>query len=206
MFDPNKITQTEVEFIRVYVRAMRREYSLLRSVLVLMHPEQLDMRCVVAATKAAKELQDLHAEFEQTIAAISTKHGMPCKKISEMPSADELSELFTLSFFKVVSPTPYGKKDAGWFSGEPGTLSALFKSLAKLEKEKLPNALATYFAAAFKLFSYGKNAYSLDDAPPNHWHTSQQVFKFYGHLEPQYDDDEAYDDDEDDDTEYWAVD
>jgi hypothetical protein len=206
MFDPNKITQTEIEFIRVYVRAMKREYHLLHSVLALMHPEQLGMRCIVAATKAAKELQEMQAEFDQSVALLSTQHQMRVRKTADVPTADDLADMFTMSFFKVISPTPYGKKDDGWFSGEPGTLESLFKSLKKLEKDKLPNALATYFAAAFKLFAANNKKYPLADDPLNHWNLPPQTFKFKGYA--SYKDENYEDDDEEDDDEYdyWGTD
>jgi hypothetical protein len=202
VFNPHKITQAEIEFIRVYVRAMKREYHVLQSVLALMNPTDLGIRCVVEATRAAKELQEMQAEFEQSLHALSVKHRAKAKKIVESPTDEELADLFTLSFFKVVSPTPAGKKDEGWFSGEPEMLVEMFKTLQKADKTKLPNLLSSYLNAAFKLFSLQNKKYPLADDPLSHWNLPPQTFKFNATIEYYSDDDDWEEDDEDDDEYY----
>ena len=200
MFNPDKITPLELEFIRTYVTAMKREYALLYSVLDLMDPRNLAVRDVVSAAKMARELQFMHAEFDQSLHALSSKHSFSHKKTPASPTTDELADLFTLSFFKVISATPNGKQDDGWFSGEPGAMKKLFAALHNIEKQKLPSIISPFLSAAFKLFANQSKKYPLTDYPPVPWQLNlpPQLFTFKGNFSPADEDDEEYDEDEDD--------
>jgi 23S rRNA maturation mini-RNase III len=201
MFDPNKITQVELAFIGAYVSAMRREYALLYSVLDLMDPRNLAVKDVVSAAKLARELQTMQSSFDESLHAIGKKHGSKLKSMTTAPSADELANLFTLSFFKLVSATANGKKDDGWFSGEPGAMKKFFAALQNIEKQKLPQLLSPYLAAAFKLFANNPKKYPLNDKPLDPWNINlpPQTFTFKNHLLYENDQEEYEEDDEDED-------
>jgi hypothetical protein len=205
MFDPNKITQVELAFIGAYVSAMKREYALLYSVLDLMDPRNLAVKDVVSAAKLALELQTMQKSFDESLHTIGTKHGSKLKSMTTAPSADELADLFTLSFFKLVSATPSGKKDDGWFSGEPGAMKKFFAALQNIEKQKLPQLLSPYLAAAFKLFAHNAKKYPLNDNPLNPWivNLPPQTFKFKGHPLYESDQEDYEEDDEDEDNDYY---
>lgn len=198
--NPNKINRLELEFIRAYVVAMRREYDLLRSVLDLMDPRNLNVRDVVVASKLAQDLQQMQADFDQDLQTISARYKMPQKQQSTYPSHDALADLFTLSFFKVISDTPHGPKDAGWFSGEPGVSKKLFAAFQNLEKEKLPQLITSYLLNMFKSLSKKGQKYPLEDEPLNHWNLPPNSFTFKNYFDPDDDYDADYDDDEDDDN------
>jgi hypothetical protein len=200
MFNPNNISKTEQQFIRTYVAAMKRDYHLLWSVLDLMNPVNLGVKEVVLAARLARELQQLQASFDSELLALQKKHRLRHKSFSAPePTVDDLAELFTLSFFKVVTTTPKGKKkDDGWFSGEPESWKEIAHTIQSIDVNKLPQIISSYIATlmkVFKPFDYGDN---LKDVPVNpYW---QFPFGSKNNTK-QYDDDEYFDDD-DEDMEY----
>jgi hypothetical protein len=199
MFDPNNVSKTELEFIRVYVTAMRREYALLQNVLALMHPENFDVHCVVTATRIARELQVMHAEFDSSLHALSARHKFRCRSGPDGPTVDQLADLFTLSFFKVVTDTPVGKYDDGWFSGEPGAWKKMLMSLKPTNSKHGPKNMVAYLKEAMKLFGQKSDGFILwDDTPANTWNLPKNAFKYKNKLEDfvdNYDDDDVDPDD-----------
>jgi hypothetical protein len=196
MFKPDSVSKTELEFIRVYVVAMRREYFLLQNVLALMHPDNLDVHCVVTATRIARELQAMHAEFDSTLHALESLHAFRKRNYSDGPTIDQLADLFTLSFFKVVTDTPTGKYDDGWFSGEPGAWKKMLLSLTPANSKHAPKNMLAYLKEAMKLFTQKSDMFILwDDVPTNTWNLPKNAFKFKNNLADFVEEDEDDDND-----------
>lgn len=210
MFNPNNISKTEQHFIRTYVAAMKRDYHLLWSVLDLMSPAHLGVKEIVAASRVAKHLQELQADFDRELLALQKKHKLKHKAFSQPePTTEDLAELFTLSFFKVVTKTPQGqKKDDGWFSGEPESWKEMAHTIQSIDVNKLPKIIGTYISTLIKLFKpfdYGDSGL---DAPVNpYWklpygaknNTKQHddAYYFEDYADDDYDEDDNYEDDED---------
>ena len=117
----NKMSLLEATFIRAYVLAMKRQFPVLDLVIELMNPDGLAVKDVVHATNLAQALQNIGGTFEEAVQALCLKHNFferPPRR-DPTPTLHELTELFTLSFFKVMKSTDHVKLDAGWFSGEP---------------------------------------------------------------------------------------
>lgn len=191
MFEIKKMSATELRFIKAYVDALKRDYSLLLTVIELMKPEQLAVTNIVQAARFSKAMQEMHAEFELTINALaSTAKFFRRKNTVKYPTLNELSDLFALSFFKVVTtvkagPSALSKHNGGWFSGDPYSWQNVFENL---QKNPPFNAVVTdCLKALAKMFPEMKDLYfgagPAHDAPLNFWPGKQ----------PKYDDD---DDDE----------
>ena len=200
MFDPNNVTKTELQFIRTYVAAMKRDYHLLWSVLELMNPDNLGIKEIVAAARTAQALQEMQADFDTELLALQKRHRLPPKALSlPAPSTAQLAELFTLSFFKVVTTTPKGKKkDDGWFSGEPDSWKDMMQSMQTIDVNKLPQMLSSYIATLIKLFKpFGSGFFPLEDTPVNYkWNLPGGSFNYQNNI-PEYDEDEYFDDEDD---------
>ncbi|NDD52548.1 hypothetical protein EBZ39_01495 [bacterium] len=200
MFDLNNISKTERQFIQTYVAAMRRDYHLLWSVLDLMNPANLGVKEVVAASRLAKALQQMQADFDSELMALQKKHRLKHKSFSApVPTTDDLAELFTLSFFKVVTKTPKGKKkDDGFFSGEPASWKEMAHTIQSIDVNKLPKIIGAYVATLMKLFKPFDYGAGMADVPVNpYWqlpHNTKNNSK-------QYDEEEYFEDDEDADYE-----
>lgn len=201
MFDPNNISKTEQQFIRTYVAAMRRDYQLLWSVLDLMHPANLDVKEIVVAARLAKQLQELQADLDHELIAIQKKHKLRSRVIGTAePTVAELAELFTLSFFKVITTTLKGKKkDDGWFSGEPASWQEIAHAAQSIDVNKLPKIIGAYIATIIKLFK----PFSPADNPVNppvtpYWQLpyGKKYDKKKYKEEEHFDDDDEYDNDE----------
>jgi len=153
MFNPNRLSEAEVKFIKTYVSAMKRDYDVLASVLHLMDPEKLGVQCIVQATDLAYELQELHFDFDAGLRDVAGRHKFRHMPPKPSPTTDEVADLFTLSFFKVVETTSKGSTDDGLFSGEPNSWQEVFKSLQDASKHhKLKDMMSFYTKALFNLF------------------------------------------------------
>jgi hypothetical protein len=200
MFNPNNISKTEQHFIRTYVAAMKRDYQLLWSVLDLMNPAHLGVKEIVLAARLAKELQQLQADFDGELLALQKKHRLKHKSLSPPePTTEDLAELFTLSFFKVVTKTPKGKKkDDGFFSGEPESWKEMAHTIQSIDVNKLPKIIGAYIATLIKLFKPFDYGIGLPDAPVNpYWQLPYSA----KNNSKQYDEEEYFEDDEDADYE-----
>jgi hypothetical protein len=197
MFNPNKLSVAEVKFIKTYVAAIKRDYDVLASVLHLMDPEKLGVQSIVQATDLAYELQELHLDFDAGLRNVAGRHKFRHMPAKPSPTTDEVADLFTLSFFKVVEKTSKGSKDDGLFSGEPDSWQQVFKSLQNASKHhKLKDMMSFYTKALFNLFpklppKYKDNDPLYFELPPGSFDTHSS----YGYD----DDDEWPEDDEDED-------
>lgn len=200
MFNLNNVSKSEQQFIRTYVAAMKRDYHLLWSVLDLMNPTHLDVKEIVVAARLAKELQQLQADFDGELLALQKKHRLKHKSFSPpAPTMEDLAELFTLSFFKVVTTTPKGKKkDDGWFSGEPESWKEMAHTIQSIDVNKLPKIIGSYIATLMKLFKPFDYGPGMPDVPVNpYW---QLPYGAKNNIKP-YDEEEYFEDDEDVDYE-----
>jgi hypothetical protein len=160
------MSQAEMQFIRLYVATLRREYYLLRSVMDLMHPSGLGLKSFIDATNAAVALDEMHQDFEANISRIQKKRKMRKIAVPQGPTTDELADMFSLSFFKLVTvtekPNETGvvdsvKQDDGWFSGKPAEWKktlALYKNTPKSAGDNLPNLLSNFLATLLKFFPF----------------------------------------------------
>lgn len=196
MFNLNNISNAEQQFIRTYVAAMRRDYQLLWSVLDLMNPTNLGAKEIVPTARLARELRTLQAEFDGELMALQKKHRLKHRAIAPPPpTTEELAELFTLSFFKVITKTPKGeKKDDGWFSGEPESWKEMAHTVQSIDINKVPKIFSAYIAKLIKLFKPFDYGHGLSDEPVNpYWQLP------YGQKNKsnQYDEDAYFEDDAD---------
>jgi hypothetical protein len=197
------MSPAEMQFIRLYVVTLRREYYLLRSVMDLMSPAGLGLKSFTDAINAAVALDDMHADFETQLSKIQKKNNIQKINVSTGPSIDELAEMFSLSFFKMITVAdgPVAgttvKNDDGWFSGKPTewkkTLE-LVKSTPKDAGYYLPDLLSNFFNTLLKFFPF--------DKPANKW--DENLFgptkKLWPPPNKYKDEDAQYFDDDDDDN------
>lgn len=190
---------------------MKRDYYLLWSVLDLMHPKQLDVRDIVVAARLARGLQEMQADFDRELLELQKKHKLRLRPNFALPtpSTEGMAELFTLSFFKIVSTTPKGKKkDDGWFSGEPDSWKNIAQSIQTIDVNKLPNMVSSYIATLIKLFKpFGSTFLPPQNDSVNYsWDLPPSSFKHYkdaGWYDEEDDDgyydnyDDPFDDDKD---------
>jgi len=195
MFEVSKMSATELKFIQTYVTALRREYGLLQTAIELMKPEQLAVADIVQATRLSKVMQHMHAEFESTINALAATNKFFRRKSVRHPTLEELSDIFSLSFFKVVTTVKAGEKalskhDDGWFSGDPYAWQNVFDNLQK--NPPFNSLLSDCLKAMSKMFPKTKDLYfgseSATDAPLNFWPGKQSVYDDYENEE--YDENE----------------
>jgi hypothetical protein len=201
MFEVNKMSATELKFIQTYVTALRKDYWLLQTAMELMKPDQLAVADIVQAARLSKAMQHMHAEFESTINALASTDRFFRRKTVKRPTLDELGDLFSLSFFKVVTTVKAGKQalskhDDGWFSGDPYAWQNVFDNL---QKNPPFNSLVTdCLKALAKMFPEMKDLHFGDappyDAPLNFWPGKQSAPEDddYGYGE---EDDENWEDD-----------
>lgn len=206
MLKPEHMSTAEKQFIRTYVAAMRRDFSLLTSVMEFMHPDRLAVNDAVKATNMAVELQHMHADFETTLHNLPSTSGRLRKVVPVGPSLDDLADLFTLSFFKVFTVLESDKlgeqkKDAGWFSGKPDEWHQLFKQLAETEPQstKKQSPVFNMFSKFFPQLELFKNFHLAEphnDLPLNEWPLPHPGYGLTKNQKPEYDEDEYDEDDE----------
>lgn len=162
-----EMSGTELAFVHAYVRALRRDYDLLQTVIELMRPENLNVGDVVVATHMAKELEGFFVSFESRLHALRSTHSFTqSRTLPQWPPLDALANLFTLSFFKVVTNTGDIKpKNMGWFSGAPDTWSAIFSAADAADMPQnmlssLPEIFYTDLTKAAKKFFGGPSFFA----------------------------------------------
>lgn len=164
-----EMSPSEVQFIRLYITTLRREYALLKTVLDLMHPDNLGVKSFTDATKLALGLAEMQQDFDSKIRRIQRKNSMRTMYLPPSPSLDELANLFSLSFFKLVTTAdlPAGVKysNKGWFSGKPTEWKKTlwqYKDVPKDKTNKLPDLLTDFFTAALKFFPFDNKKWLSD--------------------------------------------
>lgn len=192
------MSETEIRFVHAYVRALKRDYDMVKTVLELMNPDTLAVSDIVRATQLATDLDGFFENFEHKLHVLDAKHKFLHAKTPPWPPMDELADLFSLSFFKVITKTSGAKKqDAGWFSGEPDHWAGILNDpISAMHQNMLSSLPETFFTdltkAAKKLFggpSFFAELFGQFKSPPNAWP-----------MPDEYDiQDELYDDEDDED-------
>lgn len=219
------MSSEERAFVVAYIRSLRKDFWRVQTVMSLMDPTAgLGVEDFMAAIELAGKINELHVEFEYNLLEVAGHMWKPMSKIKhlDMPSVDQLADLFTLSFFKLVSVAPLGpaglpeKKDNGWSSGAPGTIETALNLLEtgffdkKPAPVQDPDGPATIAAVILDLFSKLFDWQQVDFAPNADTHFASWVpYLTNPHTpaEDEYDDfydtddeeDEDWDDDYDDD-------
>jgi len=178
MFNTKRMSPTELKFVQTYVRTLRRDYWLLKTTIALMAPESLGVKDIVTAAKMARSLQELHTQFENELNNCENLQPFRRTKMSTAPTLDELGDMFSLSFFKLVTTIKDKKKstkiDDGWFSGEPNAWHATVSKMQKHTKDfgadmtDSMNAIAKLFANWLPQLDFDKTP-PPPDVPINFW-------------------------------------
>ena len=152
----------ELRFIRVYVAALRRHYYDLRTAIDLMNPDGLNIKDFYQAAQVADRLNDMHDDFETRLEDTQKKHHAHRRTTKPHPTEDDIADLFSLSFFKLVTTTKDGSVLAatphnpiGWFSGKPEEWQKTLKSYKKIPSQhaaNFPELLSDCFNAFAKFF------------------------------------------------------
>jgi hypothetical protein len=212
-----QMSPAERAFIKTYVAALRRDYSLLYTVFALMDPGQLAVQDVATATRVAVELQHMHAEFESCLHNIASCQKFFRRGPSFTPTFEELADLFTLSFFKILTSVKKKheaekKIDVGWFSGKPEEWQTILKQIDKFHpvnesiQNDIPSSILGMFAKFFPQFKNVKYSFDTDglkDATlPNTWPPFNFDKSNYKNKTQAYD---AEPDDLDGDNPFWPL-
>lgn len=197
------MSPAELQFIRLYVTTLRREYYLLRSVIDLMHPSGLGVKNFIDAANMALALDEMQKDFDAKLARIQKKDNLKKSNVSVGPSLDELADMFSLSFFKLVTveeKSKTGEKiktDDGWFSGKPAewkTTLQLYKNTPKDAGYALPDLLSNFFNTLIKFFPSAPNQKNWYEGP---FGPTKKLWPPQG--EPADEDAQYFDDGDDDD-------
>lgn len=139
------LSPLERKFFKLYAVAAKQDYHIMQTAVSLMNPDELGVICPVHATRIASEMQELYSDFDASLNAVATKGDFVRKSVAASPTGEELVQLITVSFFKLVATVktdaadPGKTADGGWFSGETENwqknIAALKKSLAPSHKE-----------------------------------------------------------------------
>lgn len=187
MLNTAGMSPVAAQFIRTYVTAMRQHYDTLKSVVEIMNPDNLGIRDFYSATQTAVALHEMQQDFDDDLRALQKKHKMRARTGSTSPTMDELADIFSLSFFKLITVKDSAKKQdadtpwhTGWFSGKPNEWKntlATYQTTPKDAAPPLADLMSECLNAFMKLFKtqqdylpplHGKkiwpqNKYDLDD-------------------------------------------
>lgn len=162
MNDPRQLhlTPLEQKFFKLYAAAARRDYHVLQTAAALMNPDELGILCPTHATRVADGMQELYLEFDEALNRLTGKHNFVRRTVLASPSDEEMINLVTISFFKLVAvlkgsaDQPVNSKDGGWFSGETEDWQ---KNIAALKKSLNPapedNPMSPLLSAMLQLFN-----------------------------------------------------
>lgn len=189
-----EMSSTELLFVQMYVRALKRDYDMVQTVMELMHPEKTAVSSIVTATKLACGLERIADDFAAQMHAVDEKHKFRHTKPLPWPPLDDLADLFSLSFFKVLTKTNGTKsKDAGWFSGEPDNWAIILdEPMSGMHQNMVSNLPDAFFTdltkAAKKLFgiSFFSEVFGQFKKPKNNWPVPDDDY------DDQYEDDDDY--------------
>lgn len=206
MFDLSKMSQTELQFVRLYVDALRRDFDRLTTVFAVSHPDDLAIKDIVCATKVASGLHELHQNFERRLSELPASKNARKRSAATGPSLEMLAKFFALSFFKLLklqkeNNVTKNVTDCSWYSGQPdhwqNSIDVLQKLLAEQPAAKpTPHGTLTTLFAALQQFFGGVNftAYVVDTDTKNTPHKIWPVAEAATDWE-DYDDDETEEDD-----------
>lgn len=204
LFNKEQMSPDEWQFIRAYCYAVQRHYDLLQIIRVLMHPDWLGVKCPTTATRIAKELHNMQADCDSRLEEIGAKHAIkPFEKFKpKKAKAENVAEVFTLSFFKIVDPhlkqaflaNSSAPKHDGWSSGHPTDWQQTLKSLNEIYKQKVEQhegPIGPFLQSLLKLFAALPNNSWVDDDAEDEVQTD-----YSGYELDDYEDDESDQDDD----------
>lgn len=186
----------EVQFIRVYVAALRHRYDELRVAIDIMNPQDLGVKDFYTATKVAHHMHKLQADFDAELRELHKKHKTPTRQIKQPPTEDDIVDLFSLSFFKLVTKaktaadaTTFAIPHEGWFSGKPQEWKSSLKTYSDVPtaESALPNILSQYLNFFHKLFNTNK---TFDKQSP---HSNKKVWPLEQDFFDEYEDNDESD-------------
>ena len=190
MFNKAEMSPDEWQFIRAYCMTVQKHYDLITIVRALMHPDNLAVKCPIAASRSALKLHALQKEQCAKIEALA-----PSKRKSyayEKVRDEDIADIFMISFFKLVDGetkkvlvTDKGLPNHdGWSSGHPADWQSTIKSLQEIHAVSSPSPdvpMSLFLQALLKLFA------KMPNNKIDIWEKSEKE---------EY---EEYDEDEDDD-------
>lgn len=192
--NPHELSPEEVQFLKHYSAAVKRDFYVLTCALQVMMKDGLAVTNPVTATRLAQELQRMHAEFDGKLIGLALQNGwrMKGRFAPEPPPIEMLVRIVQASFFKLIEKKKALKDptDMGWFSGQPVAWETTYKQ-APVNSPELNAVLGPLFNAIAKLFKHKL-------PPPKPEYADEQA--------DDYDDGENFEDFDDDDFEQWADD
>ena len=137
VFNYDKMSNDEKQFIRSYCLAVQREYYMLKIIHGLMDTAHLGLACPVKATNCAREIYRMQKEL------CATLEGKPLDGPDETAETEQIATIFTQSFFKLVDSetksaliTAQGlPSHDGWSSGHPFNWQNMLKSLKEIHAQ-----------------------------------------------------------------------
>lgn len=182
------MSSTEIQFIKLYVAAMRRNYFALQTVIDLMRPDNLNVASFYTAATIAVQMEHMADDFERRLFVWRKKHRPRLVNLAPTPSDDDLADLFSLSFFKLLQASPGAEKSAadasGWFSGNPDDWQNSVSSYTNVQSKKVAAELNAALSKCFSAFAkfFGQNTFfTSPNKPPNKWpvdNTDDFFFEF----------------------------
>lgn len=175
------MSKEEADFVRRYVRALQRDYSILSTAIGLLSPSGLAVSNFLTAVSLSCRLSGLQSVFDAKLRCIQKKCNpavTPTELVaSEEPTLEQLAEVFTLSFFQLLpAPEKYGaplnhRDLTGWFSGQPADWASVINTAVVPQKKKQPqknNAALNDMTPLSKLISdlfFGSGFFGLSKSP-----------------------------------------
>lgn len=163
MFNKAEMSPDEWQFIRAYCLTVQKHYDLITIVRALMRPDNLAVKCPIAASRLALKLHALQKEQCAKIEALAP----PKRKsyASEKVRDEDIADIFMISFFKLVDGetkkvlvTDKGlPTHDGWSSGHPADWQNTIKSLQELHAASSPSPdvpVGLLLQALLKLFAH----------------------------------------------------
>ena len=170
------MSSTEIQFIKLYVAAMRRNYFVLQAVIDLMRPDNLNVASFYTATTIAVQLEQMADDFERRLFVWRKKHRPRLVNIAPAPSDDDVADLFSLSFFKLLQAESGAEKPAvdasGWFSGNPDDWQNSVASYTNVQNKKVAAELSAALSKCFSAFAkfFGQSTFfTAPNKPTNKW-------------------------------------
>jgi hypothetical protein len=154
------MSPVEVQFIRVYVNSLRKHYDTIRTAIDVMNPKELGVEDFNKATRVAVKMHDLHADFDSAVRKLHRKHKTPTRPVKTIPTEEDLVDLFSLSFFKLITkasiadaPEQLVIPHEGWFSGKPNEWKNSLKAYKEVPKPAQSNLAANMLSQYLNIFS-----------------------------------------------------
>lgn len=159
--DIRLMSRQEAFFVRFYALALKRHFSLFVSALNMMRVTELGLKCPIEAARLARELNNLHADFEHTLMEITRNNRFRVKPDGVAhPTADEITQIIQVSFFKLVEAEKKHPElsDLGWFSGHPLEWEKVWKQPSKPDLAGTGTIASALINALANLFKMGYSA------------------------------------------------